>query len=233
MSDRPVTITVTGHAERDVAPDRCTVALRVHADGPTREQAADPVTSAVATVTDLVTELTAHPDSPVTRWAFDRVQHGRYRPYDSGGKQRPWRYTSTASITVVFHRFDAIAAFVDEVAGCDAVTVTDLHWWISRKRRERRLAAVRDLAVQNALDKAKGYTKSLGYKSFRAVAIADPGMLGMPPSPGPAPLLRSAVHAGAAPVPGSGDEGPAMTLEPDRITLTADVEARFEASTDS
>ncbi|MBH0120981.1 SIMPL domain-containing protein [Rhodococcus sp. HM1] len=232
MNDLPVTITVAGHAEREYAPNRCTVALQVHADGATREQAADPVAVAIATVTGLVTELRERPDSPVKRWTFDQVRHTRYRPYNNEGKTLPWRYTSSASITVTFHEFDAVAAFVDRVSGIEAVTVSDLRWWITRKSRQRKLAEVRDLAVQNALDKAKGYTKSLGYNTFRAVAIADPGMLGLPtpptPYPGGGPVLRSAMRAEMAPA--SAESGPTFALEPDRIGITADVEARFEAS---
>lgn len=232
MTDAPVIITVAGHAEREFAPNRCTVAVRVHADGATREQAADPVAAAVATVTGLVTELRDRDGSPVKRWTFDQVRHSRHRPYDSEGRTRPWQYTSAAAITVTFREFDAIGAFVDKVSGIDSVTVSGLHWWITRKTQQKRVAQVRDLAVQNALDKAKGYTKSLGYSTFRAIAIADPGMLGLqtPPSPYPvgAPKMRSAMRADIASAPEESVE--AIVLEPDRITITADVEARFEAS---
>lgn len=232
MNDLPVIVTVAGHAEREYAPNRCTVALQVHADGATREQAADPVAEAVTTLTGLVTELRERPDSPVKRWTFDQVRHSRYRPYSTEGTTLPWRYTSSASIAVTFHEFDAIGAFVDRFSGIEAVTVADLNWWISRRSRQKKLAQVRDLAVQNALDKAKGYTKSLGYSTFRAVAIADPGMLGLPtppsPYPGGGPVMRSAMRADMSPA--SAESGPAFTLEPDRISITADVEARFEAS---
>jgi uncharacterized protein YggE len=229
MSDRPVTITVTGHAEREFAPNRCTVVLRVHADGATREQAADPVTSALTTLTDLVTELRERDESPVRRWTLDQVRHGRHRPYNKEGKTRPWRYTSSASLTVTFREFDAVGAFVDTVSEIEAVAVTDLRWWITRKAREKRIADVRDLAVRNALTKAKGYTKSLGYGNFRAIAIADPGMLGLQPSSGSggAPMMRAMRSDMAV---ASEESGPGFVLEPDRITLSADVEARFEAS---
>ncbi|MDV2476162.1 SIMPL domain-containing protein [Rhodococcus zopfii] len=226
-----LTVTVAGHAEREYAPNRCTVALQVHADGATREQAADPVARAVAALTGLVTEMRERPGNPVKRWTFDQVRHSRYRPYSNEGATLPWRYTSAASITVTFHDFDAIGAFVDRVSGFEAVTVADLRWWIGRRSRQKKLARVRDLAVQNALDKAKGYTKSLGYSTFRAVAIADPGMLGLPtppaPYPGGGPVMRSEMHAGLTST--SEESGPAFTLEPDRISITADVEARFEA----
>lgn len=230
MSDSPVTVTVTvtvtGHAERKFAPNRCTVILQVHADGATRDEAADPVTAAVTTLTGHITELRNRDDSSVKRWTFDRIQHSRHRPYNTEGKTLPWQYTSTASLTVTFHEFDAISGFVEQVSDVDAVTVADLRWWITRKKKEKQVAKVRDLAVRNALDKAKGYTRSLGYSTFRAVAIADPGMLGLQPSPGPAPMMRAAMHSAA------GNES-TPALQPDTITVSVDVEARFEARRDS
>lgn len=232
MTQPPVTITVTGHAERTVAPNRCTAVLRVHADGSSRKQAAEPVTAAVATITDLVTELHKRIPNPVKRWTFDRVRHGRRRPFNREGKNRPWVYNSSASITVTFHEFDAVGAFVERVAELEVVTVADLQWWITRKARKKRLSQVRDLAVRNALDKAKAYTTSLGLDTVRAVAIADPGMLGSQPSPvhaGGAPMMRTAMlRSDAMNAPESAE--PELVFEPDRVTLTADVEARFEAS---
>ncbi len=228
MSTRPVTITVTGHAEREYRPNRCTVNLRVHADGANRDAAAEPTLAAVATVTDLVTALREREDSPVNRWTYDQIRHDRHRPYHRDGKQRPWVYTSSASITVTFSDFRAVSAFVGEVAGIDAVTVGHLRWWITRKAKDRRLATVRDLAVRDALAKAKGYTQGLGYSTFHAVAIADPGMLGDRPSPGHADM---AMPMGVMAQPATSLDGaPEPQLEPDRITVTADVEARFEAS---
>lgn len=90
---------------------------------------------------------------------------------------------------------------------------------------------MRDLAVGNALAKAKGYTKSLGYSDFRAVAIADPGMLGLQPGPSPRAAGAPMMHAMRSDMASASEEsGSGFVLEPDRITLSADVEARFEAS---
>jgi uncharacterized protein YggE len=232
MNQRAVTITVTGHAEQTVAPNRCTVVLRVHSDGTSRKRAAEPVADAVATITDLVTELRERSPSPVKRWTFDRVHHSRRRPYHREGKSRPWVYNSSATITVTFLDSEAVGAFVDQVAALEVVTVSDLRWWLSRKAEQKRLAQVRDLAVRDALDKAKAYTKSLGHSTVHAVAIADPGMLGSRPSPdhtSGAPMMRTAMLLSDA-VSTPEESDPELVFEPGRITLTADVEARFEAS---
>ncbi|MFF0817579.1 SIMPL domain-containing protein [Rhodococcus sp. NPDC003318] len=229
MSPNPIAITVTGHAEREFAPNRCTVVLRVYADGATREAAAEPAAAAIATVTEQVIALREQDDSPVKRWTLDEIRHTRHRPYSQSGKPKPWVYQSSASITVTFSDFRGIGAFVERAAESEAVNVEHLRWWVSRKAQARRLAKVRHLAVLDAITKAQGYTESLGFGTFQAVAIADPGMLGVAPPPTArpvgAPMMRAVATRLDAPA-----GAPELVLEPDRITIVADIEARFEAS---
>ncbi|EME22354.1 SIMPL domain-containing protein [Rhodococcus triatomae] len=225
----PIAITVTGHAEREFAPNRCTVVLRVHADGATREAASEPAAAAIAAVTEQVIALREQDDSPIKRWTLDEIRHTRHRPYSQSGKPKPWVYQSSASITVTFNDFRGIGAFVERAAESDAVNVEHLRWWVSRKAQAKRLAKVRHLAVLDAIEKAQGFTEALGFGTFQAVAIADPGMLGVAPPTVPirptgAPMMRAL----AAPM--SVDGEPDLVLEPDQITISADVEARFEAS---
>jgi uncharacterized protein YggE len=231
MIPRPVTITVSGHADRQFAPNRCTLHVSVHSDGSTRDKASEPVTAAVATVTDLVKALQEQPESPLKRWSLDQLRHDRYRPYHREAKKLPWVYSSTASIKVTFKDFSVLGAFIDQVSEIEAVSVGRIHWWLSRKAQAKRTAQVRDLAVRNALAKAQGYTQGLGYSDFNAVAIADPGMLGLDTggshfeSDGGIPR---AMDVSGAP-PGDFEDRQVIELEPDRITISASVEARFEA----
>jgi uncharacterized protein YggE len=229
MTGRTVTITVSGSAQRHYSPNRCTVHLGLHADGSDRQAAADQVTAAAVSITDAVTALVERPRSPVARWSLDQIQHSRSRPYHRDGKQRPWVYRSSASATVTFKDFAALGPFIDEVADVEAVSVGHLQWWLTRKVEAKKTAHVRDLAVQDALAKAQEYTQGLGYSEFHAIAIADPGMLGLSTggqqylsAPGGIPAARA---MSALP----SDEIPMIELTPDRITVSADVEARFEA----
>lgn len=232
MTGRTVTITVSGSAQRQYSPNRCTVHLGFHADGADRQIAADQVTSAAVTVTDVVTTLVDRPDSPVSRWTLDQVRHNRSRPYHREGKKRPWTYQSSASATVTFKDFSVLGSFIDEVAELEAVTVGHLHWWLTRKVRAKKTAHVRDQAVRDALAKAQGYTQGLGYTEFHAIAIADPGMLGLstggrPYAEAPAGVPGMARRMSA--MPAGDEEAPMIELTPDRITVSAQVEARFEA----
>ncbi|GAB2660761.1 hypothetical protein GCM10027068_46040 [Prescottella soli] len=227
MPSNPVTITVTGHAERTFAPNRCVVHLNIAFDGTTRAEAADHAAEAAAALTKLIGTLDGDSQTLIRRWSVDQVQHARYRPYHPQGKKLPWNYQSTASSSVTFRDLAAVAAFVDQVSGIQGVNVAHLAWKLTRKAHAKALTQVRGLAVRDALAKAEGYTRSLGCRRIEAVALADPGMLnpGQRPDFGP-PTAR--MMAASAPVQDS--ERSAIELTPEKLRITADVEARFEAS---
>lgn len=227
MPTNPVTITVTGHAERSVPPNRGVVHLNIEFDDATRAEAADATTAAAAALTKLVRALETDDARPLRRWSLDQIQHSRFRPYHPQGKKLPWNYRSTATATVTFRDLDAVAAFVDRAAAIEGVNVTHLEWKLTRTAHAKALSRVRDLAVRDALAKAKGYTWSLGCKRIEAVALADPGMLnaGQRPDFGP-PVMR----AMAASAPLQDTERSAIALNPEKLRITVDVEARFEAT---
>lgn len=227
MPTNPVTITVTGHAERSIAPNRCVVQLNIEFDAGTRAEAADATTASAAAFSDVIRALEKETAGPLRRWSLDQVQHSRYRPYHPQGKKLPWNYRSTATATVTFRDLDAVASFVDRASAIEGVNVTHLEWKLTRTAHAKAVSRVRDLAVRDALAKARGYTRSLGCKRIEAVALADPGMLnaGQRPDFG-TPVMR----AMAASAPLQDAERSAIELTPENLRITADVEARFEAS---
>ncbi|MDH6281557.1 SIMPL domain-containing protein [Prescottella agglutinans] len=227
MPTNPVTITVTGHAERTFAPNRCVVHLNIAFDGATRAEAAEPAAESAAALSKLLDTLADDSARPLRRWSLDQVQHSRYRPYHPQGKKLPWSYQSTASASVTFRDLAAVAAFVDQVSAIEGVNIAHLEWKLMRKAHAEALARVRDLAVRDALAKAKGYTRSLGCTRIEALAVADPGMLnaGQRPDFGPPTMRAMAVSA-----PAQDTERSAIELTPAKLRITADVEARFEAS---
>ncbi|WP_238841323.1 SIMPL domain-containing protein [Prescottella equi] len=226
MPTNPVTITVTGHAERPVPPNRAVVHLNIEFDAATRAEAADAAISSAAALTQLVGSLEKDAGRPVRRWSVDQMQHTRYRPYHPQGKKLPWNYRSTATAAVTFRDLDAVASFVDRASAIEGVNITHLEWKLTRKANAKAVARVRDLAAQDALAKAKGYTRSLGCERIEAVALADPGMLnaGQRPDFG-APTMRAMAASAAV----QDTELPTVKLAPEPLRITADVEARFEA----
>lgn len=227
MPTNPVTITVTGHAERSVPPNRGVVHLNIEFDAATRAEAADATTTSVTELTNLIRTLAKDTSQPLRRWSLDQVQHSRYRPYHPQGKKLPWNYRSTATATVTFRDLDTVAAFVDSASAIEGVNITHLEWKLTRKARAKAVARVRDRAVQDALAKAKGYTRGLGCSHIEAVALADPGMLNAGQRPD---FGAPAVRALAASAPVRDTDRPGIELTPEHLRISADVEARFEAS---
>lgn len=226
MPTNPVTITVTGHAERSIAPNRGVVHLNIEFDATTRAEASEAATASATALHELIHALEKEPAGALRRWSLDQVQHSRYRPYHPQGKKLPWNYRSTATSAVTFRDLDAIEAFIDRASAIEGVNITHLEWKLTRTAHAKALSRVRDLAVRDALAKAKGYTRSLGYKRFEAVALADPGMLNTVQRPDfGQPIMR----AMAASTHVQDTERPGIELAPERLRITADVEARFEA----
>ncbi|MBM4633463.1 DUF541 domain-containing protein [Rhodococcus hoagii] len=226
MPTNPVTITVTGHAERSIAPNRGVVHLNIEFDAATRAEAADAAISSAAALTQLVGSLEKDAARPLRRWSLDQMQHTRYRPYHPQGKKLPWNYRSTATAAVTFRDLDAVASFVDRASAIEGVNVTHLEWKLTRTAHAKALSRVRDLALRDALTKAKGYTRSLGCKRIEAVALADPGMLNADTRPDVGPPVMRAMAASA---PVHDTDSPAIELRPEPLRIRADVEARFEA----
>ncbi|AOW92528.1 hypothetical protein BFN03_06955 [Rhodococcus sp. WMMA185] len=227
MPTNPVTITVTGHAERSCAPNRCVVHLNIVFDGTTRAEAADAASESVAALTKLIRSLDRKRAGPVRRWSLDQIQHSRHRPYHPEGKRLPWNYRSSAAGSVTFRDLGSVATFVDQASAIEGVSVGRLEWKLTRKSHAEAVSRVRDLAVRDALAKAKDYGRRLGCNRIDAVALADPGMLnaGQRPEFGP-PVVREMAASAQA----KDHEHEGLALKPERLRITADVEARFEAS---
>jgi len=125
---------------------------------------------------------------------------------------------------VKFMDFAAMAAWIEQVAVLDGLTIGDISWALTEARKTAVIAEVRSRAVKDAVAKASVYAQSIGLGSVRAVALADPGMLGdrvgTSDDGGIHPVSRMMV-TGAA---------PELSLTPEDIQVDAVVDARFVAS---
>jgi uncharacterized protein YggE len=219
------TITVQGTASEWFDAERATVNVTVSHDGPKREAVFQATTSVGAQVTAALAELEG---SAVTRWSSDRVSVWSNRPWNNEGKQLAPVYYAALSASARFQDFDALSAFVERFATVTGVTIASISWDLTE---ERRLAATSDIqtrAVQDATIKATTYARAAGFSTVSPVAIADPGMLGDGSSGGGAgPLPRGAGKMlMAMDVQGGGTP---LTFTPDRIEVSASVDARFLA----
>ncbi|XVA03276.1 SIMPL domain-containing protein [Prescottella equi] len=190
MATNPVTITVTGHAQRTIAPNRCVVHLDLEFDAGTHAEAAATTASATA-LTDLIRSFEKDLARPLRRWSLDQVQRSRYQPYHPQDKKLPWNYRLTATAAVTFRDVDAVAAFVDRAAAIEGVNVTHLEWELTRKARATRWLGSGILPSRTRSPRQKLHPQP----GLQALRGRHPGRSGKAER-GAATGLRRAHHAG-------------------------------------
>lgn len=220
-------ITVQGQFTAWFPAERATVRLTVSFDGAKRDAVLASATRTAQEVTDTVKAL-HHPDAgPVTWHSSDRVRVWAERPWNADGKQLSPVHHAALGITVKFSDFDALGDWLADVAVRPGVQVNGIEWALTDAKRTSVTTEVRSRAVKDAVDKARVFAQAIGLGTVTAVAIADPGMLGVSGSaqPSPAPVM---MRAAAMKLADAG--GATLDFTPEDIEVSASVDARFEAS---
>lgn len=215
-------ITVQGSASAWHDAERATVSLQVVHDGPERAPVVE-ATSRVAA--DVTAALAALENGAVTRWSSDRVSVSSSRPFNNEGKQLPPVYRAAVFATARFQDFDALAAFVERFATVTGVEMQGVSWDLTEQTRLEATSTTQTRAVEDATIKATTYARAAGLTSVAPVAIADPGMLGDGTQGG----FGEAAPRSAAMMKAMDASEPALVLTPDRIEVSASVDARFLA----
>lgn len=219
-------ITVQGTASDWFDAERATVEVTVAHDGAKREPVFEATTMVGAEVTAALKELEVA--GAITRWSSDRIRVWSNRPWNNEGKQLAPVYYASLSASARFQDFDALSAFVERFATVTGVTIASIDWDLTEERRLAVTSEIQSKAVQDATVKATTYARAAGLTSVTPVAIADPGMLGDASASGgsPMPAPRGAGKMMMAMDAGGGQ----LTFTPDRIEVSASVDARFRAS---
>lgn len=215
MSD--VIITVRGEHEVRIAPEEGVVHLSVRCDGPERGPVVDRIASIAAPLRE---ELTARQASgEVSEWSSQRASVWAERPWNNEGKQLPLVHHASVEIVATFTDFAALSWWVSAVAEREGVQVGGVTWRLTSATRRAVEAEVAAHAVQTAVTRAGAYAKAIGQASVTPLEIADIGLLGRPEAdPGPRMMRAMAT-----------DASPSLDFQPQDITVTAGVEARFAA----
>lgn len=222
-------ITVQGEYSAWYPAERASVHAGVHTDGPKREVVFE---RAVAAADALRTSIEAMYDKdagPITWWSSDSVRVWSERPWNNEGKQLAPVFHSAVDFTAKFKDFDALAGWVENAASIEAVTVGSISWDLTEATKTSATVEVRSRAVKDAVAKAQVFAQSIGLGTVTAIALADPGMLGDPPSggSGPSPVFaRGAMKAQAYDSTGA----PSLALKAEEIAVASLVDARFIAS---
>ena len=221
-------ITVQGHHSAFHPAERATVRLSIHFDGARREPVFEAANTAAEDVRRRITALHDGKHGPVTWWSSDSVQVWGDRPWNQEGKQLPVVFHARIGFTAKFSDFEALARFLEERAALEGVTIGSIEWALTEARTTSVTTEVRSRAVKDAVNKATVYAQSIGLDSVRAIAIADPGMLGdqVGASGGGMQFASSSRALKTMDAGGS----PELSLKPEDIEIAAIVDARFVAS---
>ena len=221
-------ITVQGQHSSYHPAERATVHLSIHVDGARREPVFDAVNAAADTVRGRITTVHNSQKGPITWWSSDSVQVWGDRPWNQDGKQLPVVYHARINFTAKFSDFSELARFVEDMAGVDGVTIGQLVWALTDARTMAVTAEVRSRAVKDAVAKATVYAQSIGLGTVRAIAIADPGMLGDQVGASASGGMQFASSRQVKAMDATGS--PELSLKPEDIEVAAVVDARFVAS---
>ena len=215
-------ITVQGRFSDWYKPERATVDLGVSFEGSDRQPVFEHATRAADIVRSTITSLHDAQAGPVTWWSSDTLAVWSTKPWNNEGKQLAPVVHAAINFSVRFSDFEALARLIEVVAGIDGVSVGNITWSLTAGRETSVTAEVRSRAVKDAVAKASVYAQSIGLGSVRAIALADPGMLG-DQGGGPIPFAAAGMRMGSA-------GGTELVLKPEDIEVTAVVDARFIAS---
>lgn len=219
------TITVQGTFSAFYPAERATVGVVAQHESSTRDQAFSATLEAAETVRTAIREVEASDSAVISRWSSNSVQVWSERPWQPDGQRGEQQFFAREDFSVTFADFSMLAAWVETVVAIDGVSVATVEWSLTPGRKTSATTEVRSRAVQDARTKATVYAQALGLGSIRAIAVADPGMLGdQVRGSTPETAMFSRVSA-------TGDSGETrLTLTPEKIEVSAAVDARFAAT---
>lgn len=223
-------ITVQGHNTARHAAERAVVQLGVSSDGAARDAVFSEANEAGELLRESIQSLHNATAGPVVSWSSDSIQVWSDRPWNQDGTQLPLVFHARIGFTAEFNDFDALSRFLEQQAASDRVAINWVEWKLTDERKDAVTTEVRALAVADAVRKAETYAQAIGLTKVRAIAIADPGMLGdqVGASGGSHEFATSAPRMLKASMDAGG--GPELSLKPEEIEIAAVVDARFVAS---
>jgi uncharacterized protein len=215
-----VVVTVRGEQERRFAPEHAVVSLSVRADGPERGPVVERVTALTEPLRDDL--VAAQRSGEVVEWSSGRVAVWSERPWNAEGRQLPPVHHASIDVSATFRDFGALSWWLGETADVEDVQLGGIQWLLSPETRARVERDVAAEAVDAAVSRAGAYAAALGLDTVTPLEIADVGLLATRAETSAAPKMMRAMAMDAA--------GPALSLQPADIVVTAAVDARFRAS---
>ncbi|MDN3296752.1 SIMPL domain-containing protein [Streptomyces ficellus] len=210
-------VAVRGEARLEVDPEIARIGITVSARGTDRRSALDDLTRRNATALDLIKsygEAVEKLETGAFSITPELTRHGR--------AERVRAYHGRVHLTAELTDFTALGELTTRLADLE-LTRIDGPWWALRPDSPAHGEARRQ-AVKEAVQRAREYAQALGTHLAALVELADLGAENTTPYLPPAPAgARMAFAAAEA----TEQAAPALDLEPQRQTVTAQVNARF------
>ena len=221
------TITVRGHHAAYYPAERATLHFKANFDGADRSEVFASATATSDRLRGRIVHLHDDKTGPITWWSSDSVRVWGDRPWNEHGNQLPIVYHAAIDFTAKFNDFDELARFIEESVDVEGVSIGYIHWTLSEKRTRSVTHEVQSKAVADAVGKATVYAKAIGFSTVKAVAVADPGMLGDQTRPVEEyGMERASLAVKSMDVGGAAE----LSFKPQDIEVSATVDARFVAS---
>jgi uncharacterized protein YggE len=205
-------VAVRGESVREVDPEIASFSVTVSARDRSRSEALHRLAARVESVRTLLDGY---------REAVEkRETSGLYvRPESKRSGEKVSAYSGSVTTTVTVSDFAVLGELMLSLADQDQTSIAG-PWWSLRPGspvyRDARRAAIAD-----AIERGREYADALGARITGLVELTDAGMSGPPAPRMQFAAYRSSMDAGGPPT---------IDLDPQRQTVSATVEARFEIS---
>lgn len=206
-----------------LAPERCTITIRVAFDSSAKSEPMRRLEAAVAEIEADVRELSASPSTPITQYTIDAPSARTWRPWNTDGEVQPPRHEAATDIRVEFRDFREMSQWVAACGERDGCTIREAKWDLNEDTRLSVEARTLTAAIQDARDRAQLIAEAAGFCRVEFLEIADPGLLDG------ARAIRGFEYAGSVGSALLADDA-GVTIAPEDIEVAATVHARFRAS---
>ncbi len=174
------TISVTGQAELDVAPDEAYVVLVVETEGASAKETQD----TNAQISDQV--IKAIVGKGVKKDQIDTIGYSLYKRegYDpKTGKPFSLGYQQTHTMKITVKDVEKTGDVIDAAIDAGSTRIQDIRFGLSREKQKEANGETLELAAENAREKAQTLTRALNVNLGEAITISETNYIYAPPQP--------------------------------------------------
>ncbi|PGG96816.1 hypothetical protein GX51_07641 [Blastomyces parvus] len=220
-------INVSGQCQLRRIAERAYLSVRVSAESPNQEEAAQNATKALNALHAQFRELSpkaangvATPDAPITVLDIGSITTSSRIPTDRDDKPTgPRQFSASANLSATFRDFTKLSQIASQLLMMPFVEVRAINWRLTDATRAELAREARKKALMDAIEKANDFAQVVT-REVHPVEINDHGESTFPPGQ---PHIRTMMARAADP----DTSGHVLDLEPQEITVSASLMAKF------